>query len=162
MFKKDKELLLQEARSVINREMINSISLRRQKHKNTDILLMDDHSISQELELVNSALQQNFQIFVARDTEEAIEKYVEHAPHLVFLNISLSNDQGQLALQKIMEIDNDAFIIILIDEEDIENVMPAIKLGARGFISKPFNTYKLLEYVQLYAYENQGTPINQH
>ena len=74
-------------------------------------------------------------------------QYVTHAPDVLFLDIELPDITGHDVLQKVLEMDPDAFVIMLSGNGNKENIFKAMKTGAKGFVGKPFTKDKLLQYI---------------
>ena len=74
---------------------------------------------------------------------EAIEKYQQHKPDLVTLDLVMPEVSGLEALKKIREIDPDASVIVISAIDQRESLMEAIRLGAKDFIVKPFEESRI-------------------
>ncbi|AEH60442.1 response regulator receiver protein [Methanosalsum zhilinae DSM 4017] len=83
----------------------------------------------------------------AVDGLDAVNKYGELKPELVFLDIVMPNMEGIDALKKIIEMDNNAKVVMCSSIGQQSVVTEAIKVGAQDFIVKPFDASKVLEVV---------------
>jgi len=87
----------------------------------------------------------------ASNAEEAVTQYKKLHPDIVLLDIVLkqvdSSQTGIDALKEIMNFDPCAKIIVLsaLNQQTIIN--KSLKLGAKGFVAKPFEPEKLLQTV---------------
>lgn len=81
----------------------------------------------------------------ANDGEEAITLYKELSPDLVTLDITMPKMDGITALQKIMEYDKNARIVMVSALGKEELVKKALISGAKNFITKPLDRKKVLE-----------------
>ena len=85
----------------------------------------------------------------ANDGAEALEKYKELAPNvdLVTMDITMPNMNGVDALEKILEFDKEARIVMIsaLGKQDL--VKQALLLGAKNYIVKPLDREKVLERV---------------
>lgn len=79
---------------------------------------------------------------------EAVEKFAELKPDLVLLDISMPEMSGIDALQKMLEIDSDAKIVICSALGQQQFVAKAIEMGARDFIVKPFEATRFMEALE--------------
>jgi len=75
----------------------------------------------------------------ASNGREAIEMYKRLSPDLVFMDLIMPEMEGIDAVQKLIEIDGDAKIIVISSLGHDEMINRAISLGARQFITKPIN-----------------------
>ena len=130
----------------IDKELISLLSVKRQKRDRVSILVVEDDIFSQRL--LKNSIDKEYQFFAAKNGHEAIVKYVNEAPDILFLDIGLPDISGHDILKKIFEIDPDAFVVMLSGNGDKENVLKAIDIGAKGFIGKPFTSKKLFQYIQ--------------
>jgi two-component system chemotaxis response regulator CheY len=75
----------------------------------------------------------------ARDGQEAIAQYRKLRPDLVLLDITMPNLDGTEALKTILEEDPQAQVVMITALGQKDQVLDAIKAGARDFIIKPFD-----------------------
>jgi len=92
----------------------------------------------------------------ASDGYDAIKKYSELRPSLVTLDITMPSMNGIEALQKILEIDPDAIVIMCSAMGRNDFIEEALKLGAKGFITKPFKEDTIIEEVERVLKEYKG------
>ncbi|MBO5448683.1 MAG: response regulator [Ruminococcus sp.] len=76
-------------------------------------------------------------IFEAADGEEAVEKYKEHQPDVVFMDIIMPKITGIDALKEIMAINPDAKIVMASSVGTQGHLKEALKAGAADFLQKP-------------------------
>lgn len=70
----------------------------------------------------------------------ALKMYQELRPDIVTLDINLEcEDCGFCVLNKLLELDPKANIIMISSSSSKENVIKAVTKGAKGFITKPIN-----------------------
>jgi len=125
--------------------ILSSISSRRSKRNKTEILIVEDDPFTRHL--TQKAVDIGFNVSVATNGQQTLEKYADNPPDVVFLDIGLPDIEGHDVLEKIMEYDPDAYVIMLSGKSSKENLIKAIKNGAKGFVSKPFSKGKLMEYI---------------
>ena len=75
----------------------------------------------------------------ASDGQEAIAQYRKLRPDLVLLDITMPNLDGTEALKAILEEDPQAQVVMITALGQKDQVLDAIKAGARDFIIKPFD-----------------------
>ncbi len=78
---------------------------------------------------------------------EAVEKFREHDPDIVTMDIVMPEMTGIEALKEIMKIDNNANVVMCSALGQDSLVMEALDSGAKDFIVKPFQPEKVLDVV---------------
>ena len=83
----------------------------------------------------------------AADGAQGVEKYKELRPDLVTMDITMPVLDGVSALEKILEFDKDAKVIMVsaLGKEDV--VKKSLLMGAKSYIVKPLDRKKVLERV---------------
>ncbi len=127
-------------------DLVRSIDARRDNRTEPHILVVDDDLFTQKV--VRKAIPAKLEASFADCAAGAFMTYVRHAPDVVFLDIGLPDVDGHNVLNKIFEMDPNAYVIMLSANGHRDNVMKAIHRGAKGFVGKPFNTSKLIEYIE--------------
>ena len=113
------------------------------------VLIVDD-SIFIAKQLNQILTSEGFEIAgTALNGEESLEKYKELYPKvdLVTMDITMPVMDGVTALEKILEFDKDATVIMVsaIGKEDL--VKKALLIGAKGYIVKPLDRKKVLQRI---------------
>lgn len=85
----------------------------------------------------------------AENGEDAVKLYKELKPDLVTMDITMPKLDGISALQKIMEYDKSAKVVVVsaLGKEDM--VKKALLAGAKNYITKPLDRKKVLEHVKM-------------
>lgn len=110
------------------------------------ILLIDD-----EVDLVETVklrLQTNdYEVMVAYDGQQALEKLGDFKPDLVILDIKLPTMSGEevYKLLKLNPITEKVPVILFTASKGDDEL---VKIGAEGFLRKPFESKELLETIQ--------------
>lgn len=81
----------------------------------------------------------------AADGDEAVLKYREFAPSLVFMDIYMPSKNGIEAIRDIIAIDANAKILICSGTGYEDDINAALKAGAKGVIFKPFFDEEVME-----------------
>ena len=83
----------------------------------------------------------------ASDGAQGVEKYKELKPDLVTMDITMPVMDGVSALEKILEFDKEAKVIMVsaLGKEDV--VKKSLLMGAKSYIVKPLDRKKVLERV---------------
>lgn len=109
------------------------------------IMLVDDAAFMRMM-IKNTLTQQGYtDIVEAQDGAEAVTKFGEENPDLVFMDITMPNMDGLQALKKIKENHPGARIVMCTAMGQETMVLDAIKSGAQDFIVKPFTPERIAE-----------------
>lgn len=109
------------------------------------ILICDDAAFMRML-LKDILTKDGYEVIAeAQDGLEAIERYYEFKPDLVFMDITMPKMDGIDATITIKEMDSHANIVVCSTLEQQEQVIEAIHSGAKDFIVKPFNVKTILK-----------------
>ncbi len=115
------------------------------------VLLVDDEAFN--LDFLQQALEdENYEIFIAADGQEALKKIKSEQPDLVLLDLMMPIIDGFEVLQKVKEDDmlRDIPIIIISAEHDSKSVVKGIKQGAEDYMTKPITAAQLIKKVKEY------------
>lgn len=110
------------------------------------VLLVDDDRTTRRF--VSAALQGFCELAEAADANECIDVYNSYCPDLVFMDIELPDADGKDLLHWINKIDPTGFVVMFSGHSETDNIMKSIDLGAKGFISKPFELSKMLYFIR--------------
>ncbi|MBZ9628528.1 response regulator [Psychroflexus sp. CAK57W] len=113
------------------------------------ILLVDDEpNIIMALEY--TLRKNDYEIFIARDGEEAVALAEKLVPDLVILDIMMPKVDGYEVLEHLREhnsLKESTQTIIISAKQKQSDVQKALSLGAKAYIKKPFSMKKLLNTV---------------
>jgi len=111
-----------------------------------NILVIDDEEIN--LEIIEELLTDNgfSNISLFSDPEAALESYRQSPPDLVLLDINMPVLSGFDVLQQFKEINHPLPppVIVVTASADRKTRLQALKVGARDFLSKPFDDDEVL------------------
>jgi len=112
------------------------------------ILVVDDSGFARKI--IIGILERNGykNIVKASSGVEAIAKYEEENLNLVLLDLLMPGMGGVEVLEKIMEKDPEANVIVVtaLGQEPI--VTKSIKIGAKGYVIKPIDEKKLINEIK--------------
>ena len=114
------------------------------------VLIVDDAMFMRNMiaEIFNGKKFREEDYHVVAEAEngvEAVEKYKEHSPDIVTMDIVMPEMTGIEALKEIMEMDAGANVIMCSALGQDSLVMEALDAGAKDFIVKPFQPEKVLD-----------------
>jgi two-component system chemotaxis response regulator CheY len=112
------------------------------------ILMVDDSRTSRKI-LKDILVDAGFEIVgEAGNGEEGYQMYSELKPDLVTMDITMPVLDGISALKKIKESYPDARVVMVTAAGQKSKLIEAIQSGAVDFISKPFDSEKLVDIIR--------------
>ncbi|HSU80247.1 MAG TPA: response regulator [Candidatus Angelobacter sp.] len=112
------------------------------------ILVVDDAAFMRMM-IKDILVKNGFEVVAeASDGQEALEKYREHRPDLVTMDITMPEMDGITSLKKIKEIDPQAKVIMCSAMGQQAMVIDAIQAGAKDFLVKPFQNERVIEAIK--------------
>ncbi len=109
------------------------------------VLVTDDAAIIRQL-IVDTVTEAGWQVVdQATNGQEAVEKYMQHRPDIMTLDLVMPEYDGRHALKHILAADPQAKIVVVSALNQAEILREAISLGAAEFVVKPFDPPVLLE-----------------
>ena len=114
-----------------------------------EILLIESDQIL--LDLIQLSLeQQDYQVVVAHNGEEALAAFQRHQPKVVLLDLFLDQTNGLVLIRQLKELiqEEQTTIIILSALGYREVIQQAMDAGAKDFILKPVNADMLIDRIK--------------
>ena len=112
------------------------------------ILIVDDEpNIVMSLEYTFK--KNNFEVFIARDGQEALDILKTHFPDVIILDIMMPLVDGFETLEQIKKIEklNHCKVIFLSAKNKESDIEKGMTLGADAYLTKPFSIKKVVEQV---------------
>lgn len=113
------------------------------------VLVVDD-AMFMRSKLKNILNQIDCDVIEAGDGEEGCQLFESLQPDLVILDISMPIMNGIDALEKMLQINSQIPIIMCSAIGQESQVVKAINLGAKEFITKPFTSQQITKTVQTF------------
>lgn len=95
-------------------------------------------------------------VATATNGREAIEFFKEFRPDAVTMDLTMPEMDGLECIQSLIDLDENVRILVVSALSDKKTGIRALKLGARGFICKPFTDEELIEALNELMYGNRG------
>jgi len=112
------------------------------------MLIVDDEpNIVMSLEYTFK--KNNFQVFIARDGQEALDILKTELPDIIILDVMMPMVDGYATLEQIKQDErlNNCRVIFLSAKNKASDIEKGIALGADLYMTKPFSVKKLVEEV---------------
>jgi DNA-binding NtrC family response regulator len=106
------------------------------------LLAIDDNA--DNLELIASALQRKeLSILTSQDPEEGLQIFLRERPRIVLLDLVMPKVSGMEILEKIINVDPGAEVILITAHYSTESAVEAIQKGASDYLTKPLDIERL-------------------
>lgn len=118
------------------------------EEKKASVLVVDDSSFM--LDLISTFLEgSRFQLAgTAKDGKEALKKYEELKPGIVLLDIVMPGESGTETLERILNLDPQARVVMVSSLGTEDAVIECLKKGAKTFLQKPFEPDGLVSVLE--------------
>lgn len=113
-----------------------------------EILIVDDALFMRRI--IKAALEESGydHILEAKDGEEAVRIFKSRKPDIVLLDITMPGKSGIEVLEEIRAEDPDAVVIMCSAIGQEKTIEKAVRIGASGYIIKPFKKEELAEIIK--------------
>lgn len=118
-----------------------------EQNEKLSILLVEDNDFFLSLAL---QILKEFEVYSAKDGEQAIALYSKHKPDLCFVDIQLPKATGHEVVEKIRMINPDVFVVMVTASRLQEDIDQAMQGGAQEYIIKPFSKERIMNCVEQY------------
>lgn len=117
-----------------------------------NVMLVDDHAV----------VRMGFKMLLESDTdikviaeaesgEQSIQRYVEHKPDVVVMDITMPGIGGLEAIERILAKDGSAKILVLSAHEDSVHPKRVLNAGAMGYLTKRSAAEELIKAIRTVA-----------
>jgi putative PEP-CTERM system response regulator len=105
------------------------------------VLVVDDEVGARES--LKMILKNDYEMFLAKNAEEAFVQVKTHSPDVILLDIILPDLDGLKVLERIKQSDPDIIVIMITATKTVKTAVEAMKLGAYDYVTKPFDIDEL-------------------
>lgn len=110
------------------------------------MLCVDDNK-----ELLDNLAQQfsdeDFDVDTAEDGDIALQKIIDNQYDIVLLDLEMKRMDGITVLREMKKVNKNPYVIILTGNNQLPTAQECIKLGAKDYITKPYDPEELLHIV---------------
>ena len=119
----------------------------RSPNTNPSILLVDDHPgvLYSTSKILSS---HDFKVITAKNADQALAEVKKHNFDLIVCDINMPGRSGLEFLNDLKQYDPTIASVVLTSNGTVSMAIQAMKCGALGFVTKPFNEKELLESIQ--------------
>lgn len=103
------------------------------------MLIVDDSTVMQRKIQRSITLEQVTDFLTASNGLEAIEIFRQELPELVTMDLTMPEMDGVECVKHLVEIKPDVLILVISSLSDKATTIQAMKNGAKGFLTKPFD-----------------------
>lgn len=113
------------------------------------ILVADDSKLARlSLIKILKGIEPHCEISEAENGQIAVEKFQENAPSIVFLDLTMPIMDGYEALEKIIEINPNAQVVVVTADIQSQAQAQVMASGAKIVIPKPISSEKMQTVLQ--------------
>jgi two-component system, OmpR family, response regulator VicR len=110
------------------------------------ILVVDDEMPIAEI-LKYNLEEEGYQVVLAFNGEEALQKVATESPDLVILDIMMPQKDGYTACREIRQKSSIPIIMVTAREDEVDKVL-GLELGADDYVTKPFSAREVVARVK--------------
>ena len=111
------------------------------------ILVVDDTALGR-MRVAKLLKAEGHTVIEASNGEEAVDAYERYRPKMVIMDITMPRMDGLSALLAIRRLDPSAKVTMLTAMAERNTAIQAVKLGAKDFVMKPYDSARLLSSVR--------------
>lgn len=111
------------------------------------VLAVDDSQATLDL-IKNTLTLEGIEVETADNGAEALSKYAKFKPDLVTLDVTMPIMNGFETLSRLLQLDNNARVIMLTAAEHWSLIESCLARGAIGYLQKPFYTDELVNVIK--------------
>ncbi len=120
------------------------------------MLIVDDSTVMQRKIQRSITLDQVTDFLTASNGVEAVEVFKRELPELVTMDLTMPEMDGVECVQHLVAIKPDVLILVISSLSDKATTIQAMKNGAKGFLTKPFDDDQINAALEELIEEAQG------
>ncbi len=121
-----------------------------------NVLVVDDSMLMRKM-VADTLTADGWQVIgEAANGQEAVDQYCQKRPDAVTLDIVMPGTNGMYALERILQFDPHAKVVVVSALNQTRLISEAIRKGAHDFIAKPFLPEQLQQTMRLCVESTAG------
>ncbi len=124
------------------------VNIRLVENLKRRILVVDDEDLVRQTIKIHVERSLDYEVIEASDGLEALEKIKQDSPSLIISDLKMPRMDGMALLEAIRSQKLDIPVLILTGFGQVEDALKAIRLGAKGFMKKPFDVKEVLTLIE--------------
>lgn len=118
-------------------------------NRNVKILVVDDSKLARSILIKTlNEIEPGAEVMQAENGLIAVELYKEHAPSVVFLDLTMPVMDGYEALKQIIAFNPKAQVVIVSADIQAQAQSMVLEIGAKMMVPKPINSEKMASIFQ--------------
>ncbi|HPF93097.1 MAG TPA: response regulator [Tenuifilaceae bacterium] len=113
------------------------------------ILLVEDIYFNQIL-IESLLVEWGYQVIIVDDGAQALDEMIVEKPDLIILDLMMPVMDGFQFLEEKNKLRDETPVVILSARTDMDSINRALKLGAKDYITKPFNSNDLENKISVF------------
>ncbi|HKP10478.1 MAG TPA: sigma 54-interacting transcriptional regulator, partial [Blastocatellia bacterium] len=114
--------------------------------KKGSILVVDDEEVIRDV-LESLLTEEGYEVELARNGEEGLDKFQQRAFDLVLLDVSMPGIGGLRTLEELLKLDPEVVIAMITAYATFDTAIAAMQRGSFTVIPKPFDNREILRLV---------------
>jgi len=110
-------------------------------------MLCVDDNVDLRTSLAHQFTAEDFDVDTAEDGDIALEKIKNNHYDIVLLDMKMPKMDGMMVLQEMRKFNKFPHVIMLTAVNDVPTALECVKMGAKDYISKPYDPEELLHVV---------------
>lgn len=117
-----------------------------------NVMLVDDHAVVRMGFKMLLETDADIKVVAeAESGEQAIQRYMEHKPNVVVMDITMPGIGGLEAIERILAKDSSAKILVLSAHEDSVHPKRVLNAGAMGYLTKRSAAEEMIKAIRIVA-----------
>ncbi len=133
------------AKETVWRPSLNKPTHPAEQEKAKVLLVEDDRTMRR---MVRAEIGDHCDLILAEDASLGATLFKHERPDLSFIDINLPDSDGFSLLDWMFTFNPNAFTVMFSGHAEEKNIEKAIGLGAKGFVSKPFDVGKMMFFIR--------------